>query len=117
MSQPEHSRELLGLRLIWMLLFLFVWLGAQYVLAVVVLVVLVVRLIKGEVNPGLTAFGAALGNYLAQIAIEQAQNGDFSGVHKLLAVLERPFDDQPDNESYAALPPDWAAHLEVSCSS
>ena len=58
-----------------------------------------------------------LRNYLAQIAIEQAQNGDFSGVHKLLAVLERPFDEQPENESYAALPPDWAAHLEVSCSS
>ncbi len=67
MSQPVHSRELLGLRLIWMLLFLFVWLGAQYVLAVVVLVQLVVRLIKGEANPGLTAFGAALGSYLAQI--------------------------------------------------
>lgn len=58
-----------------------------------------------------------LRNYLAQTAIEQAQNGDFSGVHRLQAVLARPFDEQPDNESYAALPPDWAAHLEVSCSS
>ena len=58
-----------------------------------------------------------LRNYLAQVAIEQAQNGDFSGVHKLLAVLERPFDEQPENDAYAALPPDWAAHLEVSCSS
>ena len=58
-----------------------------------------------------------LRNYLAQIAIEQAQNGDFSGVHKLLAVLERPYDEQPENDAYAALPPDWAAHLEVSCSS
>ena len=58
-----------------------------------------------------------LRNYLAQAAIEQAQNGNYSGVHKLLAVLERPFDEQPENESYAALPPDWAAHLEVSCSS
>lgn len=58
-----------------------------------------------------------LRNYLAQVAIEQAQNGDFGGVHRLLAVLERPFDEQPENESYAALPPDWAAHLEVSCSS
>ncbi|WP_267874545.1 YdiU family protein [Massilia sp. 9I] len=58
-----------------------------------------------------------LRNYLAQTAIEQAQNGDYSGVHKLLAILERPFDEQPENESYAALPPDWAAHLEVSCSS
>ncbi len=58
-----------------------------------------------------------LRNYLAQTAIEQAQNGDYSGVHKLLAVLERPFDEQPENKAYAAMPPDWAAHLEVSCSS
>jgi uncharacterized protein YdiU (UPF0061 family) len=58
-----------------------------------------------------------LRNYLAQTAIEQAQRGDYSGVHKLLAVLEHPFDEQPGNESYAALPPSWAAHLEVSCSS
>ncbi len=58
-----------------------------------------------------------LRNYLAQVAIEKAQNGDYSAVHRLLAVLERPFDEQPENESYAALPPDWAAHLEVSCSS
>jgi uncharacterized protein YdiU (UPF0061 family) len=58
-----------------------------------------------------------LRNYLAQTAIEKAQNGDFSEVHKLLALLERPFDEQPEHESYAALPPDWASHLEVSCSS
>ncbi|GAB3412043.1 YdiU family protein [Massilia agilis] len=58
-----------------------------------------------------------LRNYLAQVAIERAQNGDFSEVEKLLSVLQQPFDEQPDNESYAALPPDWASHLEVSCSS
>jgi uncharacterized protein YdiU (UPF0061 family) len=58
-----------------------------------------------------------LRNYLAQQAIEQAQNGDYAGVRDLLAVLEQPFDEQPDKENYAALPPDWAAHLEVSCSS
>jgi uncharacterized protein YdiU (UPF0061 family) len=58
-----------------------------------------------------------LRNYLAQQAIEQAQNGDYSGVRELLAVLEHPFDEQPGKEHYAALPPDWAAHLEVSCSS
>jgi serine/tyrosine/threonine adenylyltransferase len=58
-----------------------------------------------------------LRNYLAQVAIEQAQNGDFGEVRRLLAVLERPFDEQPGNEAYAALPPDWASHLEVSCSS
>jgi uncharacterized protein YdiU (UPF0061 family) len=58
-----------------------------------------------------------LRNYLAQTAIEKAQNGDFSEVARLLAILERPFDEQLENEAYAALPPDWASHLEVSCSS
>jgi serine/tyrosine/threonine adenylyltransferase len=58
-----------------------------------------------------------LRNYLAQVAIERAQNGDFGEVRKLLSVLERPYDEQPENEAYAALPPDWASHLEVSCSS
>jgi serine/tyrosine/threonine adenylyltransferase len=58
-----------------------------------------------------------LRNYLAQIAIEKAQNKDFSEVARLLSVLEHPFDEQPENEHYAALPPDWAGELEVSCSS
>ncbi|KIF79884.1 protein adenylyltransferase SelO [Noviherbaspirillum autotrophicum] len=58
-----------------------------------------------------------LRNYLAQIAIEKAQNKDFSEVDKLLRLLERPFDEQPENERYAQLPPDWASGLEVSCSS
>jgi uncharacterized protein YdiU (UPF0061 family) len=58
-----------------------------------------------------------LRNYLAQVAIEKAQNKDFSEIEKLLKVLERPFDEQPENAQYAALPPDWASHLEVSCSS
>jgi uncharacterized protein YdiU (UPF0061 family) len=58
-----------------------------------------------------------LRNYLAQVAIEKAQAGDYAEVSKLLAVLEHPFDEQPENEAYAALPPDWASHLEVSCSS
>ncbi|RYE72616.1 MAG: hypothetical protein EOO80_20070, partial [Oxalobacteraceae bacterium] len=58
-----------------------------------------------------------LRNYLAQVAIDKAQQGDFSEVARLLAVLEHPFDEQTENAAYAALPPDWAAHLEVSCSS
>jgi uncharacterized protein YdiU (UPF0061 family) len=58
-----------------------------------------------------------LRNYLAQVAIEKAQNKDFSEVGKLLAVLEKPFDEQAENEQYAQLPPDWASELEVSCSS
>jgi uncharacterized protein YdiU (UPF0061 family) len=58
-----------------------------------------------------------LRNYLAQVAIEKAQNKDFSEVAKLLSILEKPFAEQPEHEKYAALPPDWASELEVSCSS
>lgn len=58
-----------------------------------------------------------LRNYLAQQAIEKAQNKDFTEVAKLLALLEKPFDEQPEHEQYAQLAPDWARQLEVSCSS
>ena len=58
-----------------------------------------------------------LRNYLAQVAIEKAQNKDFTELARLLAVLQRPYDEQPEHEAYAALPPDWASDLEVSCSS
>ena len=70
------------------------------------------RLAMQAVNPKYV-----LRNYLAQVAIEKAQNKDFGEVCQLLKVLERPFDEQPEHERYAALPPDWASHLEVSCSS
>lgn len=70
------------------------------------------RLAMHAVNPKYV-----LRNYLAQVAIENAQNKDFSEVEKLLQILEKPFDEQPHNDHYAALPPDWASHLEVSCSS
>jgi len=46
-----------------------------------------------------------------------AQMDFFTEVDRLLAVLSRPFDEQPEAEHYAALPPDWASGLEVSCSS
>jgi uncharacterized protein YdiU (UPF0061 family) len=58
-----------------------------------------------------------LRNYLAQTAIEKAQNKDYSEIAKLLGILEKPFDEQPEHERYADLPPDWASELEVSCSS
>ena len=58
-----------------------------------------------------------LRNYLAQVAIEKAQQQDYTEVAKLLEILQKPFDEQPEHQHYAALPPDWASHLEVSCSS
>ena len=58
-----------------------------------------------------------LRNYLAQRAIDRAQEGDFSEVDRLLALLRHPFDEQPGSERYAEPPPDWGKHLAVSCSS
>lgn len=59
-----------------------------------------------------------LRNYLAQSAIEMAEkNRDFSEIERLLALLGKPFDEQPGMERYAATPPEWARQIEVSCSS
>ena len=59
-----------------------------------------------------------LRNHLAQVAIDQAtQHRDFSEIDRLLAILQRPFDEQPEHEAYAEPPPDWAKSIEVSCSS
>lgn len=70
------------------------------------------RLAMQGVNPKYV-----LRNYLAQIAIERAQAKDFSELARLHQVLQKPFDEQPEFAHYAALPPDWASHLKVSCSS
>ncbi len=58
-----------------------------------------------------------LRNHLAEEAIVKARGKDFSEVAGLLKVLQSPFEDQPENERYADLPPTWASQLEVSCSS
>jgi uncharacterized protein YdiU (UPF0061 family) len=58
-----------------------------------------------------------LRNHLAQEAIHRAEQGDFSETARLLKVLQRPFDEQPEHAAYADFPPDWAQHIEVSCSS
>jgi uncharacterized protein YdiU (UPF0061 family) len=58
-----------------------------------------------------------LRNYLAQRAIEAAEQGDYSEVRRLHQVLCTPFEEQPGMDSYAQRPPDWGKHLEISCSS
>ena len=58
-----------------------------------------------------------LRNHLAQVAIAQAEQGDFSEVDTLLHLLQSPYDEHPGHEHRAQLPPDWAAHLQLSCSS
>jgi len=58
-----------------------------------------------------------LRNHLAEASIRRAREGDFSEVQRLLRVLQKPYDEQPEHEADAGFPPDWAQHLEVSCSS
>ncbi|MGL5454853.1 MAG: protein adenylyltransferase SelO [Enterobacterales bacterium] len=56
-----------------------------------------------------------LRNWLAQRAIETAEKGDMSELHRLHAVLREPFRERDDD--YSHRPPDWGKRLEVSCSS
>lgn len=58
-----------------------------------------------------------LRNYMAEIAIRKAKQKDFSEIDRLLNLLQSPFDEHPDCEEYAGMPPDWASQLAVSCSS
>ena len=58
-----------------------------------------------------------LRNHLAQTAIEHAQSGDFTEVTRLMKVLDRPYDEQPELPArYSDFPPE-GSHIEVSCSS
>jgi uncharacterized protein YdiU (UPF0061 family) len=60
-------------------------------------------------------------NYLAQLAIDALAEGDASVLKRLLAVLEHPYDEQPEHEDLAARRPEWARHKAgcsaLSCSS
>ncbi|MGV8377882.1 hypothetical protein ACV341_33920, partial [Pseudomonas aeruginosa] len=58
-----------------------------------------------------------LRNYLAQQAIEAAEQGDYTEVRLLHQVLSRPFEEQPGMGRFTRRPPDWGRHLEISCSS
>ena len=70
------------------------------------------RLRMDRVNPKYI-----LRNYLAQGAIEKAQQKDYSEIDRLLQLLQNPYTEQPGMEAYAAAPPNWGKHLSVSCSS
>ncbi len=58
-----------------------------------------------------------LRNYLAQQAIEGAQQDDITFLTRLHQALRDPFTDNPAYDDMAQLPPDWGRALTVSCSS
>jgi len=58
-----------------------------------------------------------LRNHLGELAIRAARQKDFSGVADLLNVLQSPFEEHPEHASLADFAPDWAAGIEISCSS
>ncbi|MBW3694510.1 YdiU family protein [Vibrio sp. T187] len=58
-----------------------------------------------------------LRNYLAQLAIDKAEAGDASELNVLIKLLAAPFDEHPEFEAYANLPPEWGKEMEISCSS
>lgn len=58
-----------------------------------------------------------LRKHLAEEVIRAASASDFAPLARLQTVLESPFDEHPGCESLADFPPEWAAQLQLSCSS
>ncbi|RZN83409.1 MAG: YdiU family protein [Winogradskyella sp.] len=56
-----------------------------------------------------------LRNYMAQLAINDANKGDYNLIDELFQLLKQPYSEQPEHEKWFAKRPEWARH-KVGCS-
>ena len=56
-----------------------------------------------------------LRNYMAQLAIDAADKGDYDLIDELHQMLKKPYDEQPAYQKWFAKRPEWARH-KVGCS-
>ncbi|BDS15512.1 protein adenylyltransferase SelO [Aureispira anguillae] len=56
-----------------------------------------------------------LRNYMAQLAIDQANSGDYSLIEELYQMLKKPYEEQPEYQRWFAKRPEWARN-KVGCS-
>jgi uncharacterized protein YdiU (UPF0061 family) len=56
-----------------------------------------------------------LRNYMAQLAIDDANKGNYQLIDELFNLLKKPYDEQPQSEKWFAKRPEWARH-KVGCS-
>ena len=68
------------------------------------------RIIMDKVNPKYV-----LRNYMAQMAIDAADQGDYSLIEELYILLKQPYAEQEENEKWFVKRPEWARH-KVGCS-
>lgn len=62
-----------------------------------------------------------LRNYMAQLAIDEADKGNYNLLHELHELLKHPYDEQPERDKWFAMRPNWALDKvgcsQLSCSS
>ena len=56
-----------------------------------------------------------LRNYMSQLAIDKADDGDYTLIEELHELLKQPYAEQPESEKWFAKRPEWARH-KVGCS-